>query len=103
MIAMATAASAAAIAIMNMVKNNPSILCGHKYLLNAIKLRFTLFNINSTLMSIVIRFLLVKKPYTPIKNSAALINKIWYKPGSIMKPLLNPPLREGLFEHSLYV
>jgi len=76
MIAMATAASAAAMAIINMVKNSPSILFGHKYLLNAMKLRFTLFNINSILISIVIRFLRVKKPYTPIKNRAALINKI---------------------------
>jgi hypothetical protein len=76
MIAMATAASAAAIAIMKMLKNNPSNLSGHKYLLNAIKFKFTLFNINSTLINMVIKFLLVKKPYTPIKNRAVLINNI---------------------------
>ena len=81
MMAMATAASAAAIAITKMVKNKPSILFGHRYLLNAIKLRFTLFSISSTLISIVIKFLLVKKPYTPIKNKAALINNTWYSPG----------------------
>ena len=76
MIAIATAASAAAIAIMKMVKNNPSSLSGHKYLLKAIKFRFTLFNTSSTLISIVTRFLLVKKPYTPIKKRAVLINRI---------------------------
>ena len=74
MIAMATAASAAAIAITKIEKNNPSILLGHKYLLNAIKFRFTLFNTSSMLINMVIRFLLVKKPNTPIKKSAALIN-----------------------------
>jgi hypothetical protein len=62
MIAIATAASAAAIAMINIVKNNPSSLSGHRYLLNAIKFKFTLFNINSTLINIVIKFLLVKKP-----------------------------------------
>lgn len=73
---MPTAVSAAAIAIIKMVKNKPSILSGHKYLLKAMKLRFTLFNINSILIKMVIRFLLVKKPYTPIKNKVVLINKI---------------------------
>jgi hypothetical protein len=76
MIAMATAASAAAIAIINMVKNNPSNLSGHRYLLNAMKFKFTLFNINSTLIRMVIKFLLVRNPYTPIKNKAVLINNI---------------------------
>jgi hypothetical protein len=75
MIAMATAASAAAIAIIKMVKNSPSILFGHRYLLKAMKFRLTLFSISSILMSIVTRFLLVKKPKTPIKKRAALINK----------------------------
>ena len=84
MIAIATAASAAAMAIINTVKNNPSNLFGQRYLLKAMKFRFTLFSISSTLISIVTRFLLVKKPYTPIKKSAALINKIWYNPGSIL-------------------
>jgi len=84
MIAMATAASAAAMAIINMVKNNPSILFGHRYLLKAIKFRFTLFNINSILISIVTRFLLVKNPYTPIKNRAVLKKRIWCNPGVII-------------------
>jgi hypothetical protein len=75
MIAIATAASAAAIAITKMVKNNPSILFGHRYLLKAIKFRLTLFSISSILMSMVTRFLLVKKPKTPIKKRAALINR----------------------------
>jgi hypothetical protein len=83
-IAIATAASAAAIAIMNMVKNNPSILFGHRYLLNAIKFRFTLFRISSILISIVTKFLLVKKPYTPIKKSAVLKKRIWCNPGVII-------------------
>jgi hypothetical protein len=76
MIAIATAASAAAMAIMKIVKNKPSSLLGHKYLLNAIKFRFTLLSINSTLINIVTRFLLVKKPYTPMKNNVALIKRI---------------------------
>jgi hypothetical protein len=45
--AIATAASAAAMAIIKMVKNKPSILLGHKYLLKAIKFRLTLFKISS--------------------------------------------------------
>jgi hypothetical protein len=77
MIAIATAASAAAIAIIKMEKNKPSIFPGHTYLLKAMKFKFTLFKINSILMSIVIKFLLVKNPNAPIKNSAVLINKIW--------------------------
>ena len=36
---MATAASAAAIAIINMVKNNPSVLFGHRYLLKCNKVQ----------------------------------------------------------------
>ena len=71
---MATAASAAAIAMIKMVKKSPSILFGQRYLLKAIKFRFTLFNISSMLISMVTRFLLVKKPNTPMKNSAALMN-----------------------------
>ncbi len=74
MMAMATAASAAAMAIIKIAKNNPSSVFGHRYLLNAIKFRFTLFKISSILINMVIRFLLVKKPNTPMKNSAALIN-----------------------------
>jgi hypothetical protein len=82
--AIATAASAAAIAIIKMVKNKPSILFGHRYLLKAIKFRFTLFSINSILMSMVTRFLLVKNPYTPIKNNAVLKKRIWFNPGVII-------------------
>ena len=76
MIAIATAASAAAMAMMNKVKNSPSIWLGHKYLLKAMKFRFTLFNISSILISIVIRFLLVRNPYTPMKNKAVLRNNM---------------------------
>ena len=39
---------------------------------------------SSILISMVIRFLRVRNPYAPIKNSAALMNKIWYSPGSII-------------------
>jgi hypothetical protein len=76
MIAMATAASAAAMAIINTVKNNPSILFGQRYLLKAIKFRQTLLRTSSMLISIVIKFLRVKNPKMPIKKSAALINNI---------------------------
>ena len=41
--AIATAASAAAMVIIKMVKNIPFSLSGYKYLLNATKLMFTLF------------------------------------------------------------
>jgi hypothetical protein len=75
-IAIATGASAAAIAMINNEKKSPSIWFGHKYLLNATKFRFTLFNISSILISMVIRFLLVRNPYTPMKKSAVLNNKI---------------------------
>jgi hypothetical protein len=84
MMAIATAASAAAIAIIKMEKNNPSILPGHRYLLNAIKFKLTLFNISSILINMVIKFLLVKKPNTPIKKSAKLMNSIWLSVGSII-------------------
>ena len=77
MIAIATAASAAAIVMMKMVKKMPSSLSGYKYLLNATKLMFTLFSISSIDISIVIRFLRVNNPYMPIKNRAVLTNKIW--------------------------
>jgi hypothetical protein len=75
-IAIATAASAAAMVMMNIVKKTPSRLFGYKYLLKATKLMFTLFRISSTDISIVIIFLLVKKPYTPIKNMAVLTKRI---------------------------
>lgn len=92
---MATAASAAAMAIINMLKNNPSSLWGHKYLLKAMKFRFTLFSISSILISMVMRFLLVRKPNTPIKNSAVLINNKWYKPGSIIIKISKTYLNTG--------
>ena len=51
-------------------------LLGNKYLLKATKLMLTLFRINSIDISMVIMFLLEKKPYMPMKNSAVLTNKI---------------------------
>src|SRR5436190_11561505 len=75
--AIATAASAAAIVIINMVKKMPSSLSGHKYLLNTTKFIFTLFSISSTDISIVIMLRRVNKPYMPIKNNAVLTNNIW--------------------------
>src|SRR6187200_3208608 len=74
--AIATAASAAAIVIINMVKKMPSSLSGYRYLLNTTKFMFTLFNINSIDISIVIMLRRVNKPYMPIKNKAVLTNKI---------------------------
>jgi hypothetical protein len=76
MIAIATAASAAAIVIMKMVKNIPSSFPGQRNLLNAMKLMFTLFNISSMLISMVIILRLVNKPYMPMKNKAVLTNNI---------------------------
>src|SRR5436190_9077436 len=73
--AIATAASAAAIVIINMVKKMPSSLSGYRYLLNTTKFIFTLFNINSIDMSIVIILRRVNKPYMPIKNKAVLTNR----------------------------
>ena len=73
--AMAMAASAAAMAIIKTEKNKPSLFSGYMYLLNTTKLMFTLFRISSIDMSMVIIFLLVKKPYTPIKNKAVLTIK----------------------------
>src|SRR6187431_1839339 len=75
-IAIATAASAAAIVIINMVKKMPSSLSGYRYLLNTTKFIFTLFNINSIDISIVIMLRRVNKPYIPIKNKAVLTNRI---------------------------
>ena len=57
-------------------RNLVTMLMSVELILKAIKFRFTLFNINSTLISIVTRFLLVKKPYTPMKNSDVLMNSI---------------------------
>src|SRR4030095_4476299 len=74
--AIATAASAAAIVIINMVKKMPSSLSGYRYLLNTTKFMFTLFSINSIDSSIVIILRRGKKPYIPIKNKAVLTNKI---------------------------
>ena len=76
MMAMATAASAAAMEIIKIVKKTPSRFCGNRYLLKATKLMFTLFKMSSIDMRMVIMFLRVKNPYIPIKNKAVLINKI---------------------------
>src|SRR5687768_7353015 len=75
-IAIATAASAAAMVIINREKNTPFNLSGYRYLLNATKLMFTLFNISSIDISIVMRLRRVNNPYMPIKNRAVLTNKI---------------------------
>ena len=77
MIAIATAASAAAIVMMNIVKKMPSSLSGYRYLLNTTKFMFTLFNISSIDISIVIMLRRVNNPYMPMKNNAVLTNKIF--------------------------
>src|SRR6185436_13908572 len=74
-IAIATAASAAAIVIINMVKKMPSSLSGYRYLLNTTKFILTLFSISSIDISMVIMFRRVNKPYMPMKNKAVLTNK----------------------------
>ena len=74
--AIATAASAAAMVMINKVKKRPSKLFGNKYLLNATKLIFTLFNISSIDINIVIKLRRVNKPYMPMKNKAVLTNSI---------------------------
>jgi hypothetical protein len=86
--AIATAASAAAIVMINKEKNKPSNLSGDKYLLNATKLIFTLFNMSSMDMSMVIKFLLVNNPYMPMKNKAVLTKRIWVKGTSFMLLIL---------------
>src|SRR6266496_6090585 len=74
--AIATAASAAAIVIIKMTKNIPSSLSGYRYLLNTTKLMFTLFKISSIAISMVIILRRVNSPYMPMKNKAVLTNKI---------------------------
>jgi hypothetical protein len=86
--AIATAASAAAIVMINKEKNKPSNLSGNKYLLNATKLIFTLFNMSSMDMSMVIKFLLVNNPYMPMKNKAVLTKRIWVKGTSFIELIL---------------
>jgi hypothetical protein len=86
--AMAIAASAAAMVMINKEKNKPSNLAGNKYLLNATKLIFTLFNMSSMDMSMVIKFLLVNNPYMPMKNKAVLTKRIWVKGTSFMVLIL---------------
>src|SRR5437762_2036854 len=76
MMAIATAASAASIVIMKMVKKIPSSLSGYKYLLNTTKLMFTLFKISSIAISIVIILRRVNNTYMPIKNNAVLTKRI---------------------------
>src|SRR5450432_35117 len=75
-IAIAMAASAAAMVITKMAKNTPSNLPGYRYLLNATKLIFTLFRIISMAISIVIILRRVNRPYMPIKNRAVLTKRI---------------------------
>jgi hypothetical protein len=87
-IAMATAASAAAMVMINKEKNKPSNLSGNKYLLKATKLIFTLLSISSIDINMVIKFLLVNKPYIPMKNRAVLRNRIWVKGISFMELIL---------------
>ncbi len=89
MIAIATAASAAAIVMMKMVKNIPSSFSGYRYLLKATKLILTLFRMSSILISMVIMFLLVKSPYMPMKKSAVLTNNICDSGIDAMLYLLN--------------
>jgi hypothetical protein len=62
MIAIATAASAAAIAIIKMVRTHHQVY-QYRYLLNATKLMFTLFNISSMAINIVTRLRRVNRPY----------------------------------------
>jgi hypothetical protein len=62
--------------ITKMAKNTPSNLSGYRYLLNATKLIFTLFRINSMAMSIVIIFRRVNRPYMPMKKRAVLTKRI---------------------------
>src|SRR6266404_6549205 len=76
MIAIATAASAAAMVMIKMVKKMPSSLSGYRYLLNTTKFMFTLFKISSMAMSMVIILRRVNNPYIPIKKRAVLTNKI---------------------------
>src|SRR4029079_9275973 len=76
MIAMATAASAAAIVMIKMVKKIPSRFSGYRYLLNTTKLIFTLLRISSIAISMVIMLRRVNNPYMPIKNKAVLTNQI---------------------------
>src|SRR3954468_4061089 len=89
MIAIATAASAAAMVTINIVKKSPSKLAGYRYLLKAMKLIFTLLSSNSIDINIVIRFLRVNNPYIPIKNRAVLTNKICVSGTSFIFYLLN--------------
>ena len=73
MIAIATAASAAAIAMIIRVKKCPCRFCGYRYLLNVTKFIFTELSISSIDISMVIRFLRVRNPYIPIKNISVLM------------------------------
>src|SRR5450755_3132289 len=75
-IAIAMAASAAAMVIIKIAKNTPSSLPGYRYLLNATKLIFTLFRISSMAISIVIILRRVNRPYIPMKKSAVLTKRI---------------------------
>jgi hypothetical protein len=72
MIAIATAASAAATAIIISEKKCPCRLSGYRYLLNATKFMLTEFRISSIDISMVIRFFLVRNPKIPMKNIIVL-------------------------------
>lgn len=70
---MAIEASAAAIAMINMVKKNPCSWCGNRYLLKITKLIFTAFSISSIDIRMVIILRRKINPYTPVKNMNELI------------------------------
>ena len=74
--AIAKAVSAAANAIMNMVKMAPCNKFGYKYVFISTKFIAAAFKINSIDSNTVIKFSLVKNPYTPIKNKTLVRVKI---------------------------
>ena len=73
--AIATAVSAAAMAIPNRLKKCPSRCPGKRYLLNTAKLMFVALSISSAEMSSASRFLRVKKPYIPQNSITVLITR----------------------------
>lgn len=75
MIAMAIAVSAAAIAIANNAKKNPSNCPGYKKRLNITKFRSAALSINSIDIKTISMFLRDRKPYTPTKNIIVLTAK----------------------------
>lgn len=73
--AIAMAVSAAAIAIANRVKKNPSSCEGYKYRLNTAKFISTAFSINSNDMRTANILRRAMNPYTPAKNITPLTTK----------------------------